>query len=122
MTGARLVLKSIDCMVHIGVTEGERCERQRLEVDLELEADLAKACRTGDLRDTIDYRAVCDAVRAHLEAGQFYLVEVAAAQTLDLLLERFPVRRATVRIRKFVLPRVGHVEVVMERARPEARS
>lgn len=122
MSGGRLVLKSIDCMVHIGVTEGERCERQRLEVDLELEADIAKACRTSDLRDTIDYRAVCDAVRGHLEAGQFYLIEAAASQTLDLLLEKFPVRRATVRIRKFVLPRVAHVEVVLERARAEGRS
>ena len=122
MTTGRLILKEIECRVHIGVTEGERTERQRLEVDLELDADLTRACVSSDLRDTIDYRAVCDQVRAHLEAGSFNLVEAAASQVLDLLFERFPIARAVVRVRKFVLPRVGHVAVELERTRSGGRS
>jgi dihydroneopterin aldolase len=113
----RLALRDILCMCHIGVTEEERRERQRLEIDLELYADLEEAGRGGDLRRTIDYRDVCESVRGHLEGGAFHLVEAAARSVLDLVLAKFPVRRAVVRVRKFVLPRVGHVEVQMERGR-----
>ena len=113
----RLALRDILCMCHIGVTEEERRERQRLEVDLELFADLEAAGRSGDLAQAIDYRDVCESVRGHLEGGTFHLVEAAALGVLDLVLARFPVSRAIVRVRKFVLPRVAHVEVSMERAR-----
>jgi len=113
----RLALRDILCMCHIGVTEEERRERQRLEVDLELYADLEEAGRSGDLGKTIDYRDVCESVRGHLESGTFHLVEAAARGVLDLVLSRFPVSRAVVRVRKFVLARVGNVEVQMERGR-----
>lgn len=113
----RLALHDIQCQCHIGVTEEERRERQRLAVDLELYADLGEAGRSGDLKKAIDYREVCEAVRGLLESGTFRLIEAAAAQVLDLVLQRFPAGRAVVRVRKFVLPRVGHVEVQMERSR-----
>jgi dihydroneopterin aldolase len=115
----RLALHDVICMTRIGVTEEERREPQRLAVDLELHADLERAGRSGELRDAIDYRAVCDAVRGHLEAGTFRLVETAARGILDLVLGRFPVARATVRVRKFVLPNVAHVEVEMQRGRED---
>ena len=113
----RLALSGIECRCHIGVTEEERRERQKIEVDLELYADLEEAGRTGDLARAIDYRDVCESVRGHLEEGTFHLVEAAARGVLDLVLARFPVRRARVRVRKFVLTRVAHVEVQMERSR-----
>ena len=113
----RLALRDIHCLCHIGVTDEERRERQRLEVDLELYADLEEAGRSGDLARTIDYREVCESVRGLLESGSFHLVEAAARGVLDLVLSRFPVSRAVVRVRKFVLERVGHVEVQMERGR-----
>jgi len=113
----RLALSGILCRCHIGVTEEERRERQKIEVDLELFADLEEAGRTGDLKRTIDYREVCEAVRGMLESGSFHLVEAAARGILELVLARFPVQHAVVRVRKFVLPDVGHVEVRMERAR-----
>ncbi len=113
----RLSLHGILCMCHIGVTEEERRERQRIELDLELYADLQEAARTGDLKEAIDYREVCDAVRGLLEGGSFQLIEAAAAAVADLVLARFPAGRVVVRVRKFVLPRVGHVEVQMERRR-----
>ena len=111
----RLSLHDIRCLCHIGVTEGERRSRQTLAVDLDLYADLAVAARTSVLSETIDYQEVCDAVRERLGSESFHLIEAAASSLLDLVMERFPVRRAVVRIRKFVLPGVADVEVEMER-------
>ena len=114
----RMTLSGIVCQCHIGVTEEERATRQRIEVDLELDAPLETAGRSGALEQTMDYRQVCDAVRGLIEDGRFQLIEAAAVAVLDRVLQRFPpVRRAVVRVRKYVLPNVAHVEVQMERSR-----
>ena len=113
----RLALSGIVCRCHIGVTDEERRERQKIEIDLELFADLEEAGRTGDLKLTLDYREVCEEVRGMLESGLFNLVEAAARGVLDLVFAKFAVQRATVRVRKFVLPDVSHVEVQMERTK-----
>jgi dihydroneopterin aldolase len=113
----RLRIRGIVCRCRIGVTEEERREPQRVEADLEIDADLTEAGRTGQIARTIDYRDLCDTVRGLLESGRFSLLESAASRTLDAVLERFAVPRAAVRLRKFVLPDVAHVEVRMERTR-----
>jgi dihydroneopterin aldolase len=112
-----LSVAALRCRCHIGVTEEERRERQRLEIDLDLYADLETAGRSADLARTVDYRDLCDRVRGLLEGRPWHLVEAAAVAVLDLVFERWrpPVSRAVVRVRKYVLPDVAHVEVEMER-------
>jgi dihydroneopterin aldolase len=104
-------------MCHIGVTEEERSRPQKLEIDLDLYADLEAAGRSGDVAETIDYLDVTREIRAHLESTSFHLIEAAARTILDHLLEQFRLQRATVRVRKFILPDVAHIEVEMARAR-----
>jgi FolB domain-containing protein len=114
----RLTVHALRLMAHIGVTEEERRSRQRLEVDVDLFADLEAAGRSGDLARTIDYRQVADGLRTLLEGRPWHLVEAAARAALDLIFERFPqVSGASVRVRKFVLAETAHVEVEMERRR-----
>jgi dihydroneopterin aldolase len=114
----RMSLQAIRCRCHIGVTPEERRTRQRIEIDLDLWADLEEAGRTADLARTVDYREVADEVRGLCEGRPFNLVEAMAAAVLDLVFGRFPrVSRATVRVRKYVLPDVEHIEIAMERRR-----
>lgn len=114
----RLTVHALKLMAHIGVTEEERREPQRLEIDVDLYADLEEAGRTGDLGFTIDYRQVADGLRGLLEGRPWHLVEAAARASLDFLFERFPsAGRAVVRVRKYVLPDTAHVEIEMERRR-----
>ena len=114
----RLRVHALRLMAHIGVTEEERRDRQRLEVDVELSVDLEAAGKSGDLERTIDYRQVADGVRTLLEGRPWRLVEAAARAALDLLFERFPqAQGAVVRVRKYVLPETAHVEIEMERHR-----
>lgn len=114
----RLTVHALRVMAHIGVTEEERRERQRLEVDVDLFADLEAAGTSGDLARTIDYRQVADGLRGLLEDRPWHLVEAAVRASIDLLLERFPqADRAVVRVRKYVLKDTAHVEIEMERRR-----
>jgi dihydroneopterin aldolase len=105
------------CQCRIGVTEEERRQPQKLEIDLDLYADLEAAGRSGDVARTIDYLVVAREVRAQVESTTFLLIEAAARAILDRVLERCRAERAVVRVRKYVLPGVAHIEVEMERAR-----
>jgi 7,8-dihydroneopterin aldolase/epimerase/oxygenase len=80
-----------------GVEDWEREQEQPFVYDLELE--LAEPAN-DEIEATVDYREVVELVRAVSEGRQFHLLESIAAAVADALLERFPLERARVRVRK----------------------
>jgi dihydroneopterin aldolase len=100
-----------------GVEDWEREQEQPYLYDLELEfAEPA----TDRIEETVDYREVVELVRAVSESRQFQLLESIAAAVADALLERFPLERARVRVRKpqvqLGVP-VEHTAASVERSR-----
>jgi dihydroneopterin aldolase len=80
-----------------GVEDWEREQEQPFVYDLELELEEPANDR---IEDTVDYREVVELVRAVSESKQFQLLESIAAAVAEALLERFPLERARVRVRK----------------------
>ena len=80
-----------------GVEDWEREQEQSFLYDLELELPEPAADR---IEETVDYREVVELVRVVSESKQFQLLESMAAAIADALLERFPLERARVRVRK----------------------
>jgi dihydroneopterin aldolase len=100
-----------------GVEDWEREQEQPFVYDLELELDEPASDEIGD---TVDYREVLELVQAVSESRQFQLLESIAAAVADALLERFPLERARVRVRKpqvqLGVP-VEHAAATVERSR-----
>ena len=100
-----------------GVEDSEQAREQPFVYDLELE--LAEPANDRS-EETVDYREVVELVRAVSETKQFQLLETMAAAVADALLERFPVERVRVRVRKpqvqLGLP-VEHAAASVERSR-----
>ena len=88
----------LDCV--IGVTEEERRQAQKVIVDLSLLLDLRRPAASGRIGDTVDYREARRAVSEFVSAGEFLLLESLADGIATLALERFDVRRVSVRVRK----------------------
>jgi dihydroneopterin aldolase len=82
-----------------GVLEKEKRDGQRFVFDVVLHAHDA-GVRSDKLRDTVDYTEVVACIREVSEARRFNLIEALAAAVADTLLERFPVSRVRVRVRK----------------------
>jgi len=80
-----------------GVEDWEREQEQSFLYDLELELPEPAADR---IEETVDYREVVELVRTVSKSRQFQLLESMAAAIADALLERFPLERARVRVRK----------------------
>ncbi|MDX6490780.1 MAG: 7,8-dihydroneopterin aldolase/epimerase/oxygenase [Gaiellaceae bacterium] len=100
-----------------GVNDWERETEQPFLYDLELELPEPAADR---IEETVDYREVVELVRTVSESRQFQLLESMAAAVADALLERFPLERARVRVRKpqvQVGVPVEHTAASVERSR-----
>ena len=97
---ATIRLEGLSVFGHHGARPFEQEAGQRLEVDLELLPVDARAEGSDKLADAVDYdqlyRTVCEVV----EGRRFRLLEALAAATAETILERFAIRRATVRIAK----------------------
>lgn len=91
-----------------GALPEERVRAQPLEVDLDVEADLAAAGASDVLADTIDYGALCDAVAATVASGTPQLLEhLAATLATAVLAVDGRIRAVTVSVRK-LRPPVPH--------------
>jgi 7,8-dihydroneopterin aldolase/epimerase/oxygenase len=109
-------LAGLEVFGYHGANEDERRDGQRFLYDLELE--VGEAGSTDRIEDAVDYREVAACVREVSEARAFHLLEALAAVVADALLDRFPVARVRVRVRKpdVRLP-VEHAAATVERSR-----
>ena len=93
-----------------GVSTAEKETGRMFEVDAELEVDLADAGQSDRLADTVNYHEVYEVVREMVEGKAFSLVERLAATIADKLLDKFPVYRVTLKVRKVNPPIPGHIK------------
>ena len=109
-------LAGLEVFGYHGVNEDERRDGQRFLYDIELE--VGEAGSSDRIEDAVDYREVAACVREVSESRAFHLLEALAAAVADALLDRFPVARVRVRVRKpdVRLP-VEHAAATVERSR-----
>jgi 7,8-dihydroneopterin aldolase/epimerase/oxygenase len=81
-----------------GVGAEERARGQTFLYDVRLE--VTDAARSDLLEDTVDYVAVAELVRDVSDGQQYGLLEALASAVADAIVERFPVERVRVRVRK----------------------
>jgi len=107
----------------IGFYEWERGLPQTIELDLELAIASKQAGLSDRIRDTIDYAAVVERVRASLRSTHFMLLERLCEHVANLLRGEFqaPWVRVTA-VKTGVMPGVKKIGVTIERgARDDGR-
>jgi dihydroneopterin aldolase len=82
----RIELRGLRLSGIVGVLPHERVQVQPLEVDLDLHLDLAVPAASDDLRDTVDYGAVCDAVEHVITSTTYELLEALVSAVADAVL------------------------------------
>ena len=117
----RITLSAMRFEGHHGVSDEERLLPQLIEVDLEVEADLAAAGRSDDVADTIDYGPLVALCAGVVERGSYRLLESIAATIAERVLESTPALATTVRVRKLAVPvdaDLDWAQVELRRVRP----
>jgi dihydroneopterin aldolase len=91
-------LRGIALHGHHGVEAHERERGQRFLFDVWVDVD--ESSLSDRIKDAVDYREVAAAVREISDSRAYELIETLAAAVAEELLERFPIARARVRVRK----------------------
>ena len=101
-----------------GVSAAEKETGRAFEIDCELQVDLAQPGHSDQLADTIDYTEVYALIKDVVEGKAYSLLEGLANELAGLLLDKFPVYRVTLQVRKLHPPIAGqirHIEVEVTR-------
>jgi len=110
---------TVDCVV--GLWDWERAITQRISIDLDMGTDVSVAARSGNLEDTLNYKAVSKDIADLVIAGEYELVETMAEDIAARLREEFGVSWCRVRINKKGAVRgANDVGVIVERGTRES--
>ncbi len=99
MADVLIEIQGLELQGYHGVLEHERRDGQPFVFDIVLNAHDA-GVRSDKLHDTVDYTEVVECVRVVSQAARYNLIEALAAAVAEALLDRFPVSRVRVRVRK----------------------
>ena len=75
----------------IGIYDWEREIKQTVYFDLEMSCDIARAAASDSVDDTLNYKAVSQALIALVEKSEFQLVETLAERVAQMILNDFEV-------------------------------
>jgi dihydroneopterin aldolase len=113
-----IYLKDLRIDTIIGIYDWERRTRQTIILDIEMGADIAKAAKTDDIEDTLNYKAVAKRIISFVENSEYQLVETLAQRIAEIILDEFNVSWLRLTLNKQGAVRgVRDVGVIIERGR-----
>lgn len=111
-----IFISELKVKTKLGVPAWERIMPQTIILDIEMGYDLAKACKSDAITDTIDYGAVVGCIKETLEKNSFQLVEALAEHICQIILYEFGALRVKIKVAKpAILPGLKALGVVIER-------
>lgn len=119
----KITLKALKFYGYHGVLEEENRLGQKFTVELEIYADLKKACKSDAVKDTINYALVYNLVKEIIENEQYNLIERLGNEIINRIFNNFdPVMEVLVEIKKPEAPVNGiydYFSVQLRRTRDE---
>ena len=96
----RIFIQDLEVETVVGVFDWEREIRQKVVLNLEMSADIARAAQTDSIDDTLNYKAVAKRLAAFVGDAEFFLVETLAERCAEIVLNEFSVAWLTLRVDK----------------------
>ena len=116
----QVIIKDILARGIIGVNDSERTHPQDILVNLVIFTDIAKAGKSDDIEDSVNYRTVAKKTISIAESAQRLTVEALATDIADYVLSIPKVKGVRVRVEKPGAVRFSRsVGVEIERWQPE---
>jgi dihydroneopterin aldolase len=110
-------IEKLELFAHIGVPDDERSRPQRLTISIAFWPNKSGPELNDEIARAVNYAAVCAEVRRFVGERRDKLIETLANALALHLLEVFEIRRITIELRKYILPDVEFVSVIVTRER-----
>ena len=96
----RIHIRDLMCRCIVGIYPDERREKQDVIINITLWADYRAACRSDDIADTVDYKAIKKQVIRMVEDSSFQLIERLAEEIAGICLGNPRVEKVAVSVDK----------------------
>ncbi len=114
----KIFLNDLNIDTIIGIYDWERETLQTLSFDLEIDWDIAKAAKSDDIADTLDYGAIATTIVSFVEACRYQLIETLAEELCALLLKSYPIPKLKLTLSKPVALHGQNIaRIVIERSK-----
>lgn len=114
---SRIIIADLEVSWCVGVPDEERAKPQRLLITIEMLLDFDAAVLSDRVERTINYQEVADEALNFGNSRSWRLIEKAAANLADRILDSYQPQAVTVEIKKFVIPQAKYVSVAVDRTR-----
>jgi 7,8-dihydroneopterin aldolase/epimerase/oxygenase len=111
----KITIADLEVFYHVGVTEVERAQPQRLLLTVEMAHDFVAAQASDNLADTIDYAALTERLLRFGDGCHWELIETLASDIAGMILDDYSPQSVSVEVKKFVIPQARHVAVSLSR-------
>jgi dihydroneopterin aldolase len=112
----KITIVDLEVFFHVGISDEERANPQRLLLTLDMEFDFSSAALSDRLSRTIDYFAVAQWLLKYGEGRSWKLIEKLASEVADDVLAQFQPQEVMVEVKKFAVPQARYVSVSLTRA------
>lgn len=114
---SRISIVDLEVFLHVGVSDEERAQPQKLLLTVEMEFDFSSAAISDRITKTIDYFAVTQHLLQFGEGRSWKLIEKVAGDVADRVLSEFHPQAVAVEVKKFAIPQARYVSVSLVRGR-----
>jgi dihydroneopterin aldolase len=115
--GDAVHIEQLEVFAQIGVPDEERSQPQRLTISITFWPTRQGAELGDDIGRAVNYAEVCVETKKCVQDRSDRLIETLADALANHLLQLFEIERITIELRKFILPDVQYVSVVVTRER-----
>lgn len=114
----RIHIRDLRVACIIGINPRERVEPQDVVINIRMDCDLASACKSDSIEDTVNYKTLKDELTAFCANSSFFLIERLADEIAARCMVPARVRQVTVSVDKpGALTGARSVAVEVERRR-----
>lgn len=113
-----IVIEKLTVFTVIGVYDWEKRIQQRLVFDVEMVWDNQQAIATDNVEHCLNYAAVSDAIIAFMQNRTFALIETAAHQLAEHLMQKFSIPWLRLKLSKpDAVAQAKNVAVIIEKGK-----
>ena len=112
----KIIINELELYVHIGLSEKERKNAQKIVLSFELQMNLSKAAKSKRIEDTVNYFSLVKHIEKFLSSKEWILLEeLSESLCAEILAFSRMIESVKVLTKKFVLKNVESVGIEIQR-------